>query len=88
MPVVKMDAKGRIQLPHQVREHWGLKPKQPLVVEIHQKTVTLRKVGTSDPATDPLLRDIMLRPARSKVKVTRKLLRKIEGGMRMPSDHH
>lgn len=74
---MKVDEKGRIQLPHGVREEWGLKPKQPLVVEVRKDSISLRKTRAG-PATDPLLRDILLRPGHSKTKVTRRLLRRLK----------
>ena len=76
--IVKMDEKGRIQIPHEVRELWKLKPKQPLVVEMKAGHMLLKIAGRSSPENDPLLRDILINPARSKVKVTKKLLRKLE----------
>ena len=77
MPVVKMDEKGRIQLPQEVRESLKLKAKQSLVLEMKQNAVVVRKAGKLDPETDPLLRDILINPAHSKVKVTKALLRKL-----------
>ncbi|MFQ5878784.1 MAG: AbrB/MazE/SpoVT family DNA-binding domain-containing protein [Dehalococcoidia bacterium] len=78
MPAVKMDEKGRIQLPIEVRKAWKLKPRQTLLVEMKQDTVSVRRVKRLDPETDPLLRDILLRPLRSKVKITTALLEKLE----------
>ena len=78
MPIVKMDDKGRIQLPHEVREEWKLRPKQPLIVEIRGDRISLRKTKALGPSADPLLRDILLRPGHSKVKLTRRLLRRLE----------
>lgn len=78
MPVVKIDKKGRIQLPRVVRRTWNLRPKQSLDVEIHKSTLVVRKSRKLDSRTDPLLRDILISPGRSKVKVTKKLLEKLE----------
>ncbi len=78
MPVVKMDEKGRIQLPREVRKAWRLKPKQALVIEIRDETVSVKKAGRFNPEEDPLLHDILINPARSKVKVTKALLRKLK----------
>lgn len=78
MPIVKIDKKGRIQLPRVVRKAWNLKPRQALDLEIHRSTLLVRKSRKLDPKTDPLLRDILINPARSKVKVTKKLLNKLE----------
>jgi bifunctional DNA-binding transcriptional regulator/antitoxin component of YhaV-PrlF toxin-antitoxin module len=78
MPVVKMDEKGRIQLPHEVRESWRLKPRQPLSLRVEGETVSMTKVVKPTPDTDPLLRDILVHPLRSKPKVTKGLLDKLE----------
>lgn len=78
MAIVKMDEKGRIQLPHEVREEWRLRPKQPLIMEINGDRISLKKARNVDPASDPLLRDILTSPGRSKVKVTRRLLRSLK----------
>lgn len=84
MPVVKMDEKGRIQLPQEVREAWQLKPKQPLVIELKENAIAVRPAGKLDPKMDSLLRDILLHPGRSKVKITRELLNKLKDEMWMP----
>lgn len=78
MPVVKMDEKGRIQLPHEVREAWKLKGRQALLVEMKQDTLVVRRANKLDPKTDPLLRDILISPGHSKIKVTKALLRRLE----------
>ena len=78
MPIVKMDEKGRIRVPAEVRESWHLKPRQALVVRVEKERFEVTKMWAPDPKTDPLLRDIMERPLRSKVKVTRELLRRIK----------
>ena len=78
MPIVRMDEKGRIQLPQALRDRWRLKPRQALVVEASGDTIAVRKAKKLDPKTDPLLRDIFIQPARTKFKVTSKLLRKIK----------
>ena len=78
MPLVKIDKKGRIQLPRIVRKAWNLRPRQALDVEIHKSTLIVRKSRKLDPRTDPLLRDILINPGRSKVKATKKLLEKLE----------
>lgn len=78
MPIVKMDEKGRIQLPHEVRDAWKLRPRQPLSVRMEGETVSVTKVAKPTPDTDPVLRDILLHPLRSKRKVTKALLDKLE----------
>ena len=78
MPIVKMDEKGRIQLPRETRDEWELRPKQPLLVEVRGNRILLSKAKAPEPSRDPLLRDILVRPGRSRVKVTRTLLRKLK----------
>ena len=78
MPIVTMDEKGRVQLPREVRNEWHLRPKQSLIVEIREGEISLKRVNVSGSTRDPLLRDILVKPGRSKVKVTGKLLRKLE----------
>ncbi len=73
-----MDEKGRIQLPQHLRDQWRLKPRQALIVEVSGDTIAVRKADKLDPKTDPLLRDILIQPAQTKVKVTSKLLREIK----------
>ena len=78
MPIVKMDEKGRIQLPRETRDDWELRPKQPLLMEVRGNRILLSKAKAPEPSKDPLLRDIFVRPGRSKVRATKKLLRKFE----------
>lgn len=78
MPVVRMDEKGRIQLPSEVRKQWHLKPRQPLIVEMERDTLLIKKSQKLDHKTDPLLRDILVKPGRSKMKVTKALLKRLE----------
>jgi hypothetical protein len=55
-----------------------LKPKQPLVVTLEAGRVSVLKAGRPTPETDPLLRDILINPLRSKTKLTKALLDKLE----------
>ncbi len=43
-----------------------------------REELRLTKAKELDPAKDPLLRDILLHPSKSKVKITKKLLDKLE----------
>lgn len=81
MPVVRMDEKGRIQLPSEIRKQWHLRPRQPLLVSVERGKVSVTRLARPTPETDPLRRDIIKRPLRSKRKVTRELLEKIEDEM-------
>ncbi len=78
MPVLKIDEKGRIQLPREMRRAWRLKPRQPVFVEIKQNAMVLTKAKKLEPRTDPLLKDIVSNPLRSKAKITKKLLERLE----------
>ena len=77
MAVVKMDEKGRIQLPSTLRAELKLKPRQPLVVRKEGEHLLVKKAEKIEPNDDPLLRDILINPGHSKVKVTKKLLNKL-----------
>jgi len=74
MAIVRIDGKGRIQLPHEIPEAWRLKPKQALTVQLRGEVLAVRRATPLEPAVDPVLRDILLRLLRSKVRVTKKLL--------------
>ena len=78
MPVVKVDEKGRIQLPKGLRHELDIKARQSLVVQKQGELLTVSKVGKVNAKEDPLLKDIMLRPIKTKTKVTRELLDKLE----------
>ncbi len=78
MPVVKVDEKGRIQLPKVMRHELRLKPRQPMIVQKQGDIIMVSKVGKMNAEEDPLLRDIVSHPLRSKVRITKKLLDKLE----------
>lgn len=80
MAVVRMDEKGRIQVPSEVRRSWHLAPRQALELSVERDSMVVRKPRPLDPKTDPLLRDIMERPLRlpKGVRLTKKLLRKLK----------
>ena len=44
MTLVRVDEKGRIVLPREVRKAWRLKPKQPLIVKRRGKELVISKV--------------------------------------------
>lgn len=75
--IVKMDERGRIQLPQDVRRQLRLKPRQALTVEVKGDEVAIRR-ARRDVRTDPLLRDIFVNPLNSGGKVTRELLEKLK----------
>ncbi len=72
--VVKMDEKGRIQLPAAVRKKMKLRPRQAVVLEINDDSLLLRTMTKPDKAKDKVLHDIFVNPGRSKVKLTTGLL--------------
>ncbi|MBI4167789.1 MAG: AbrB/MazE/SpoVT family DNA-binding domain-containing protein [Candidatus Aenigmarchaeota archaeon] len=81
MPVVKVDEKGRIQLPKGLRHELGIKARQSLVVQKQGDLLTVGrvgKIGKADVKNDPLLRDIILHPLKGKVKITKEFLDKLE----------
>ncbi len=80
MAIVKVDAKGRIRLPSELRNAWKLKPKQSLLVTLEGEKASVKRFAKPTPKTDPLLRDIMINPLRAPkgVKITKKLLEKWE----------
>lgn len=78
MAIVKMDEKGRIQVPSGLRAELKLKVRQPLLVTRQGEGIVVKKVSRVEPMQDPLLRDFILRPLKSKVKVTKKLLDQME----------
>ena len=79
MPIVKMDEKGRIQIPGEIRQAWHLKPKAPLLVEVGSEVLSVRRVGKPTPRNDRVLRDIVKRPLHRKgLKVTRELLERMK----------
>ena len=68
-----VDKKGRVMLPKRLREQIEIKPGQRLVAVVQSDEIRLKKLQKATPQTDPLMWDIM-HPARSKVRVTSKLL--------------
>ncbi len=73
-----MDEKGRIQLPQGLRTELRLRPSQYLIVRKEGEEILVGKIRKIDPLKDPLLRDIIVNPLKSKVRVTKKLLDKLE----------
>ena len=51
MPIVRIDEKGRIQLPQALRDQWRLKPRQALVIEASGDAISVRKAKKLDPKT-------------------------------------
>lgn len=78
MAIVRIDDKGRIQLPKQLRTEMRLKAHEPLVARKQGEHILMTRAADLNPANDPLLNDILVHPLHSKVKVTKKLLEKLE----------
>ena len=78
MPVVKVDEKGRIQLPKALRHELHLKPRQSLNVQKQGEVPTVSKVGNMNLNEDPLLKDIIHHPLKSKIRITKSLLNRLE----------
>lgn len=78
MPIVKIDEKGRIRLPREIRKVWHLRPRQPLLVEIRGGVLSVHRARKVEPSHDPLLHDILRNPGRSRVRLTRKLLLRLK----------
>ena len=76
--IVKIDEKGRIQLPREFRTGLKLRPRQSLMIRQQDDEILVSKVRKRDPSKDPLLNDIMLRPLKSKVRITKTLLNKLK----------
>ena len=72
-----IDEKGRVMLPKRLREQIKVKPGQRLVAVVQSDEIRLKRLQKATQETSQLLWDIA-HPARSKVKVTRKLLEKLE----------
>ncbi len=80
MRVIKLDGKGRLQIPKGLRESLKLKPKESVMVNIKDDSVIIKKIDKKKPEEDVLVRDL-LNPGHSRMKVTRKLLEKLEHEM-------
>lgn len=72
--LVKMDEKGRVQIPTDMRRRLRLKAKELIFIEVKNNSALLRKAKKRDPSKDKVLRDIFLNPGHSKVKITTALL--------------
>lgn len=83
MPVVKVDEKGRIQLPKGLRHELGIKARQSLVVLKQGELLTVGRVGKANAKEDPLLREFTRHPLRGG-KLSKKMLDEIEDTMWLP----
>ena len=83
MPIVRMDERGRIQLPMEARIKLGLKPKQPLKVDLQRETLSVRKLEKVESQNDPVLREFTKHPLKGG-KFSKKLLDEIEDTMWLP----
>jgi bifunctional DNA-binding transcriptional regulator/antitoxin component of YhaV-PrlF toxin-antitoxin module len=76
--LVKMDEKGRVQIPTKIRKLMKLNSKQTISIEVKDNTAFFKKADRPEVSKDKVLRDILLKPARSKIRVTRELLDKLK----------
>ncbi|MDE1855574.1 MAG: AbrB/MazE/SpoVT family DNA-binding domain-containing protein [Candidatus Micrarchaeota archaeon] len=77
--LVKMDQKWRIRIPKKVRKALKLQNKQPVEIEIEGSGARISSPSKERIIeTDPVLRDMIERPLKSKIKITRELLEKLE----------
>ena len=74
MAVVKIDSKGRITIPRQVRKAAHLRPNQPLNLRLAEDSIVLKKIHTekSKFEEDPLFKDLR-NPAHVDPKKIKKL---------------
>jgi|GEM_PF-2168423 bifunctional DNA-binding transcriptional regulator/antitoxin component of YhaV-PrlF toxin-antitoxin module len=82
--LVKMDEKGRFQIPKKIRKTMKLKSRQAIFVELKGDTAFFKKAERPEASKDRVLTDILIKPANSKVKVTRALLDKLKDEVWMP----
>lgn len=75
--LVQMDEKGRIQIPTKIRKRLNLKSKQIIFIEVKNSNLTIGRVKKLDESKDKVLRDILINPTHSKVKITTELLNKM-----------
>lgn len=76
--LVKMDEKGRVQIPTKVRKLMKLKSRQTISIEVKNNTAFFKKADRPEVSKDKVLRDILINPGHSKIRVTRALLDKLK----------
>lgn len=76
--LVKMDEKGRVQIPKRIRKIMKLKSKGTISIELKNNIAVFKKVDRLEVSKDKVLRDIFIKPMHSKVKVTKELLDKLK----------
>ncbi len=75
--LVKVDQKGRFQIPKEFRKRLKLKKRQRLGVSMKGNKIIIEQPRDSMVEDDPVLRGMIDNPLHSKVKVTRELLEKL-----------
>jgi bifunctional DNA-binding transcriptional regulator/antitoxin component of YhaV-PrlF toxin-antitoxin module len=76
MTLVTVDQKMRIRLPKAASKRFKLKAKEPLNVEVKENEIRITRPLKIDFSKDPMFRDMIERPMRTKIKVTTELLEK------------
>ncbi len=72
--LVKMDEKGRVQIPTEMRKRLRLEPKQLISIEVKSESATIKKAERLDRSKDKVLRDILVNPGQSRIRITTELL--------------
>ena len=78
MELVKVDSKGRIQIPKKFRAAMRLKPKSTILMGMSSGRLFLERAASISEENDPVLNDMVNHPLRSKVRVTKELLEKLK----------
>ena len=76
--LVRMDEKGRVQIPKKIRSMMKLKARQPIFMELKDNVVVFSRAVRPDASKDKLLKDILIKPGHSKIRLTRKLLDRLK----------
>lgn len=76
--LIKMDEKGRIQIPTKFRRIFKMKPKDMVSMELRDDSLLLKKVSNTDLYKTKMFLDMVVNPGRTKVKVTKKLLDRMD----------
>ena len=76
--VVKMDEKGRVQIPKRIRKVLKLKSRQLISIEVKKNFAYLKKMDKLIESRDKVLYDILINPGHSKIRITKVLLDKMK----------
>ena len=79
--ILRIDEKGRIHIPTRLRRALKLESKQLVTMDVRKNTLIFRRAQKAKQSKDKVLHDIT-NPAKSRVKVTTKLLENLDSEMR------